>query len=76
MLKRGNTPDNLDFPKLKKKVVKLLNDSGESLDKCNELFELQEKTLEMISEQREKKENEKNDGLKISFGSLVKQAER
>ena len=28
LLKRGNTPDNLDYSKLKKKVYKLLSESG------------------------------------------------
>ena len=72
LLKRGNTPDNLDYSKLKKKVYKLLSESGQPLELANELFSLEDKTLEMVKEQKQKRENEKNDVLKISFGPLVK----
>lgn len=71
ILKRGNTPDDFDYMKLKRRVFNILGDAGESQEKANELFELQDRTLESIKSLKEKRDSEKNGDLKISLGNLV-----
>lgn len=38
LLKRGNTPDDFDYLKLKRKVMTILRDAGETSELANELF--------------------------------------